>query len=634
MKCFFCFLLMCFFSFFILLANTSAHKQQLLCNTPVNLNTISIDANTEQLLWDLVSNVSYYNVRYRAVGDAEWNGIWTNSNVVNLNNLRDATNYEWQVQSACTDNNASVFSQSNTFISQNNSTNDTISLARVVYLQKGTPNSLTFRWRTNQKTSTAVYYGSSPKTLTAWANDTALVTEHEIKIDNLLPFTRYYYAIQSGGEILEGDADNFFYTQPMPQTVQPVRVWAIGDAGTNYLEQNQVRDAYYQFTDTTYTNVWLFLGDNAYQSGLDAEYQTNIFTNHYDKLFKQTPVTPAAGNHDLYSANAATQTGPYYDIFSLYTHAEAGGLPSGTEAYYSFNYANIHFVCLESTTASFRTLYSAMYNWLQADLALNKQHWTVVYFHHPPYTKGSHNSDTEVELIEMRQNFAPIFDQYKVDLVLCGHSHTYERSYLLKGHYGDECTFDAQHQVDAGSGEAATPYTKDTANHFDGVVYAVVGCSGKVSSTTANGWPHNAMYMSTNTVLGSMVLDVYGDTLRAKFIDNSVPANIIDEFMLLKHNEVAPSMFIPVLSTVSVYPNPTNNQFILNLNLAQPDEISVDIHAITGQYIGKILDKSLQDAGQQKVTIDLRFLNLPKGTYILKISGKSINQNRLLIIAR
>ena len=61
---------MCFFPFFILLANPSAHKQQLLCNTPVNLNAISIDANTEQLLWDLVSNVSYYNVRYRAVGDA------------------------------------------------------------------------------------------------------------------------------------------------------------------------------------------------------------------------------------------------------------------------------------------------------------------------------------------------------------------------------------------------------------------------------------------------------------------------------------------------------------------------------------------------------------------------------------
>ena len=73
---------MYFFPFFILLANPSAHKQQLLCNTPVNLNAISIDANTEQLLWDSVSNVTYYNVRYRAVGDAEWNHIWTNNNLV------------------------------------------------------------------------------------------------------------------------------------------------------------------------------------------------------------------------------------------------------------------------------------------------------------------------------------------------------------------------------------------------------------------------------------------------------------------------------------------------------------------------------------------------------------------------
>ena len=43
-----------------------------------------------------------------------------------------------------------------------------------------------------------------------------------------------------------------------------------------------------------------------------------------------------------------TETGPYFDIFSLPTKAEAGGLASGTEAYYSFDYGNIHFVVLDS----------------------------------------------------------------------------------------------------------------------------------------------------------------------------------------------------------------------------------------------------------------------------------------------
>ncbi|MGK0137879.1 MAG: hypothetical protein ACI9DJ_001333 [Algoriphagus sp.] len=33
--------------------------------------------------------------------------------------------------------------------------------------------------------------------------------------------------------------------------------------------------------------------------------------------------------------------------------------------------------------------------WLEKDLARNTQDWTVVYVHHPPFTKGSHDSHKE-----------------------------------------------------------------------------------------------------------------------------------------------------------------------------------------------------------------------------------------------
>jgi len=169
-------------------------------------------------------------------------------------------------------------------------------------------------------------------------------------------------------------------------------------------------------------------------------------------MLRQTVVWPAAGNHEMYASNAVTETGPYYELFNFPTNGEAGGVPSGKKAYYSYNYANIHFIVLESTTASFRTIGGAMMNWLQADLAANTQKWTVVYFHHPPYSMGSHNSDTETELIEMRQNFVPILEQHKVDLVLTGHSHNYERSFFIKNHYGPESTFNNSNLVDGGSG--------------------------------------------------------------------------------------------------------------------------------------------------------------------------------------
>ena len=38
---------------------------------------------------------------------------------------------------------------------------------------------------------------------------------------------------------------------------------------------------------------------------------------------------------------------PYLNIFSLPTNGEVGGLPSGTEQYYSFDYANVHIVSLD-----------------------------------------------------------------------------------------------------------------------------------------------------------------------------------------------------------------------------------------------------------------------------------------------
>ena len=59
-----------------------------------------------------------------------------------------------------------------------------------------------------------------------------------------------------------------------------------------------------------------------------------------------------------------------------------------------------------------------MLTWLQQDLASTNQPWLIAFFHHPPYAKGSHDSDVDVG----------------VDLVLTGHSHCYERSYLIDGH--------------------------------------------------------------------------------------------------------------------------------------------------------------------------------------------------------
>jgi 3',5'-cyclic AMP phosphodiesterase CpdA len=133
---------------------------------------------------------------------------------------------------------------------------------------------------------------------------------------------------------------------------------------------------------------------------------------------------------------------PYFDIFSLPTAAESGGVPSGTEAYFAVDYGNVHIVSLDTQlVARDPGQRAAMKDWLIADLAANNRDWTVVIFHHPPYSKGTnHDSDTANQRLgidqpqwDIRNEFTPVFDMYGVDVVYSGHSHSYERSYYLSG---------------------------------------------------------------------------------------------------------------------------------------------------------------------------------------------------------
>ena len=81
-------------------------------------------------------------------------------------------------------------------------------------------------------------------------------------------------------------------TAPTPGTVKDTRIWVIGDAGTNTSGQKSVRDAYYTFTGTKHTDLWLMLGDNAYSDGTDAEYQNAVFgsMNAYAALLRKSVV--------------------------------------------------------------------------------------------------------------------------------------------------------------------------------------------------------------------------------------------------------------------------------------------------------------------------------------------------------
>jgi len=409
-----------------------------------------------------------------------------------------------------------------------------IAVTRGPYLQQGTPSSVVVRWRTDVPTSSRVRYGTSSGNLSQQESDGALTTEHVITLSGLSAETRHFYMVGSTTEDLAGDS---FVTPPLAGTARPLRVWVLGDSGTADGNQARVRDAFQTWTGSRDPDFWLMLGDNAYVDGADTEYQAAVF-DAYPQTLRRSVLWPTLGNHDGHTADSATQTGPYYDMFTLPRAAEAGGVASGTEAYYSFDWANVHVVVLDSYETD-RSPGSAMLTWLTQDLDDTLQDWIVAVWHHPPYTKGSHDSDLETELIEMRENVVPILEAHGVDLMLSGHSHSYERSFLIDGHYGDSSTFGPGNLVDGGTGRPGEtgPYEKPALgpDPHQGAVYAVAGSSGQISGGALD---HPAMLVSLS-VLGSLVLDVSGNRLDATFLDDL--GAVRDSFSLIKAPATLPA---------------------------------------------------------------------------------------------
>ncbi len=400
------------------------------------------------------------------------------------------------------------------------------------YLQMGSSSAMTVRWRTSTATDSRVQFGNAAGNLTQSVSDAALTTEHEIRVTGLIANTKYFYSFGSTSTVLGGnDSDHFFYTSPNLGDTVPFRAWIVGDSGTADANARSVRDAYLSYNGATYTNLFLMLGDNAYNSGTDPEYQAAVF-DMYPTILRRTPLWSTIGNHDTSQSTNPPSDLPYFQAFTLPIAAEAGGVASGTEKYYSFDYGNAHFICLDSMTSS-RAPGSPMLTWLESDLSQNTQPWIIAFWHHPPYTKGSHNSDTEVELIEMRANVLPILESWGVDLVLAGHSHSYERSYLIDGHYGISTTFTQAMKKNPGGGRENIdgPYRKTAVTPNlpnQGAVYAVAGSSGKISGGTLN---HPAMFISLNN-LGSMVIDVNNDRLDARFLREN--GTVADNFTIIK----------------------------------------------------------------------------------------------------
>ncbi|WP_437487073.1 DNRLRE domain-containing protein [Sorangium sp. So ce1014] len=402
------------------------------------------------------------------------------------------------------------------------------SVVRQPYLQSLTPSSVYVVWTTDAGTNSRVRYGTDPADLTQAVDLGAIVTQHEVLIEGLAPNTRYYYSVGTSSAVLAGGSSSFYFETAPPVTApKKFRAWIIGDTGYSGSAPWATRDAMLNAVGAYRPNLFLHMGDMAYNFGTTDEF-TNGFFTQYAAILRNTVVWPTFGNHEGLSSDSPTQTGPYYTAYVLPAAGQAGGVPSGTEAYYSYDYANVHFVVLDGYGSS-RYSTGAMAAWLTADLAATDQDWIVAYMHFPMYTKGTHDSDEDWLIIEHREYLAPILDAGGVDLVLAGHSHNYERSFLVDGAYDTPTTADG-HIIDGHDGKPLGdgPYVKlPGKGSHEGAVHVVAGHGTYVGGSGG----HPLMYFSEQQS-GSCLLDVEDNRLTLSNI--RYDGVISDRFAIVK----------------------------------------------------------------------------------------------------
>ena len=362
--------------------------------------------------------------------------------------------------------------------------------------------------------------------------------QYEIALTALEPDTTYHYAIYDGETALTPKNDALtFATHPKIGTEKPARIWVVGDSGTGEQHQRDVHSAMRLFTQETEIDLYLHVGDMAYGKGTDQQFQERFF-QPYQRTLQEKVCWASMGNHEGFSSSGKTGIGPYYDAYVCPTQGEAGGVPSGAEAYYSFDYGNIHMICLNSHDVD-RRPNGKMAKWLVKDLAATKAKWIIGFWHHPPYTKGTHDSDAETQLVEMREYIMPILEDGGVDLVLSGHSHIYERSMLIDGAYQTPTTAEGV-VLDDGDGNPAGdgPYRKSgKVTPHNGTVAVVTGHGGALGRNSKGIIP-----LMRSIVLdhGSTIIDIEGDTLTGIMLD--LRANERDRFQILKKGEVKHSV--------------------------------------------------------------------------------------------
>ena len=200
-----------------------------------------------------------------------------------------------------------------------------------------------------------------------------------------------------------------------------------------------------------------FVQDSRYETYWKEMLNTNL------KYLMKLPIMAISGNHETTYMAGRNET---FKHFNNKIPAQAN---TKRGYYYSFTYCNTKFIMLNTNNTDSNGLETEQYDWLKNELKTNNKKWTIVAMHNPMYSVGQYGANPSKNSIALalRSQLASLFAEYKVDLVLQGHDHTYSKTYPI----GIDGIADISHTYRTENG------VKYTVNP-NGAIYSMHGAAG------------------------------------------------------------------------------------------------------------------------------------------------------------
>lgn len=244
--------------------------------------------------------------------------------------------------------------------------------------------------------------------------DGLTVYHHVARFENLSPGHSYFYRVGDGKSWSEWNVFRTADREP-----NPFQFIYLGDVQTHILSEWSVliRQA---FVRAPMARFYLYAGDLVNRGKDDSNWDE--FFNALGFIPRMIPTVPVPGNHDasreILRSDSSRRIDPLY-LAHFALPANGPQVPDLKETAFYLDYQGLRLIAIN--TNSFKD--PVQLQWLERVLQESPASWNIVCHHHPLFSTGNDRDE-----VDLRQTLMPIYQKYRVDLVLQGHDHRYGRT--------------------------------------------------------------------------------------------------------------------------------------------------------------------------------------------------------------